>query len=125
MIRRPPRSTLFPYTTLFRSRCAVHGDARGSGSHARRRPPTVGRPEHAEDRRPAAAVARASGHHDGGQGMTDARRLAERVLRLEAEAILALIAKLDERLDRAVALLQGCSGRVIVTGMGESGLIRP
>src|SRR5258707_8638009 len=30
MIRRPPRSTLFPYTTLFRSRCrreppALHG----------------------------------------------------------------------------------------------------
>src|SRR5438874_5039921 len=28
MIRRPPRSTLFPYTTLFRSyryRCAAHG----------------------------------------------------------------------------------------------------
>src|SRR2546425_8755895 len=24
MIRRPPRSTLFPYTTLFRSRCAAH-----------------------------------------------------------------------------------------------------
>src|SRR2546427_3732357 len=23
MIRRPPRSTLFPYTTLFRSRCAA------------------------------------------------------------------------------------------------------
>jgi arabinose-5-phosphate isomerase len=55
--------------------------------------------------------------------MTDARRLAERVLRLEAEAILALIAKLDDRLDRAVALLQGCSGRVIVTGMGKSGII--
>src|SRR5258707_1829753 len=27
MIRRPPRSTLFPYTTLFRSR--LHRDARG------------------------------------------------------------------------------------------------
>src|SRR3989454_5843930 len=26
MIRRPPRSTLFPYTTLFRSDLAVHGD---------------------------------------------------------------------------------------------------
>src|SRR2546426_12196472 len=26
MIRRPPRSTLFPYTTLFRSRRAVHYD---------------------------------------------------------------------------------------------------
>src|SRR2546430_11216099 len=25
MIRRPPRSTLFPYTTLFRSPCAPHG----------------------------------------------------------------------------------------------------
>src|SRR2546430_9600837 len=25
MIRRPPRSTLFPYTTLFRSAYAVHG----------------------------------------------------------------------------------------------------
>src|SRR2546427_372332 len=24
MIRRPPRSTLFPYTTLFRSSCVVH-----------------------------------------------------------------------------------------------------
>src|SRR3712207_8073465 len=28
MIRRPPRSTLFPYTTLFRSRGAVHGPTR-------------------------------------------------------------------------------------------------
>src|SRR2546426_2132713 len=27
MIRRPPRSTLFPYTTLFRSRCAGSGEA--------------------------------------------------------------------------------------------------
>src|SRR3989454_10750396 len=27
MIRRPPRSTLFPYTTLFRSRCATLGQA--------------------------------------------------------------------------------------------------
>src|SRR5260370_9402750 len=26
MIRRPPRSTLFPYTTLFRSFGGVHGD---------------------------------------------------------------------------------------------------
>src|SRR2546429_4125567 len=27
MIRRPPRSTLFPYTTLFRSRPVVHAPA--------------------------------------------------------------------------------------------------
>src|SRR3712207_8349790 len=32
MIRRPPRSTLFPYTTLFRS-----GDVRGEGQAWRRR----------------------------------------------------------------------------------------
>src|SRR2546430_7302157 len=31
MIRRPPRSTLFPYTTLFRSRKTVH-DSRGPSS---------------------------------------------------------------------------------------------
>src|SRR2546422_7837423 len=28
MIRRPPRSTLFPYTTLFRSPCLRHGPSR-------------------------------------------------------------------------------------------------
>src|SRR5256886_7048874 len=31
MIRRPPRSTLFPYTTLFRSRAARPGSSRRSG----------------------------------------------------------------------------------------------
>src|SRR2546430_7145448 len=34
MIRRPPRSTLFPYTTLFRSRCRHD---RGRGVRASRR----------------------------------------------------------------------------------------
>src|SRR3712207_7296285 len=29
MIRRPPRSTLFPYTTLFRSRCKRRASRRG------------------------------------------------------------------------------------------------
>src|SRR2546430_7220515 len=31
MIRRPPRSTLFPYTTLFRSRIAGEGPERSEG----------------------------------------------------------------------------------------------
>src|SRR3712207_7518784 len=38
MIRRPPRSTLFPYTTLFRSRLGAHGaeaDHRGRVARAR------------------------------------------------------------------------------------------
>jgi arabinose-5-phosphate isomerase len=55
--------------------------------------------------------------------MSQERRLAERVLRLEAEAILGLLPKLDERFDRAVQLMRACTGRVIVTGMGKSGLI--
>src|SRR5687768_17962103 len=33
MIRRPPRSTLFPYTTLFRSRPPARGDHGGSSDH--------------------------------------------------------------------------------------------
>ena len=53
----------------------------------------------------------------------DIRRLAERVFRLEAEAILGLIPKLDARFEHAVELLRRCAGRVIVTGMGKSGLI--
>src|SRR5690554_7625974 len=31
MTRRPPTSTLFPYTTLFRSEVLVHGQAIGDG----------------------------------------------------------------------------------------------
>jgi len=51
------------------------------------------------------------------------RRLAERVLRIEAEAILGVIPKLDQRFERAVEILHACAGRVIVTGMGKSGLV--
>jgi arabinose-5-phosphate isomerase len=53
----------------------------------------------------------------------DVRKIAERVFRLEAEAILGLIPKLDERFEHAVEVLRDCGGRVIVTGMGKSGLI--
>src|SRR2546430_8336787 len=38
MIRRPPRSTLFPYTTLFRSKGAVAAELAG-GTHSRDRWP--------------------------------------------------------------------------------------
>lgn len=49
--------------------------------------------------------------------------LARKVLQTEAAAILALVDRLDERFDRAVLLVKGCRGRVIVTGMGKSGII--
>src|SRR3712207_7892445 len=37
MIRRPPRSTLFPYTTLFRSRLGGQGGVEGVGVHLTQR----------------------------------------------------------------------------------------
>src|SRR5438093_6590231 len=49
--------------------------------------------------------------------------LAARVLRVEAEAVLGLIDRLDGRFAWAVQLLHGCAGRVIVTGMGKSGIV--
>jgi arabinose-5-phosphate isomerase len=52
-----------------------------------------------------------------------ALELARRVLAIEADAVRALIARLDERFVAAVALILGCSGRVIVSGIGKSGHI--
>jgi arabinose-5-phosphate isomerase len=49
--------------------------------------------------------------------------LARSVLQTEAAAILALVDRLDERFERAVRMLRECRGRVIVTGMGKSGII--
>jgi len=51
------------------------------------------------------------------------RTLARKVLETEAAAVLALVSRLDERFDRAVDLLFHCKGRVILTGMGKSGII--
>ena len=49
--------------------------------------------------------------------------LARKVLRTEAAAILGLIDRVDATFERAVQLLFECRGRVIVTGMGKSGII--
>ncbi|HEY3885321.1 MAG TPA: KpsF/GutQ family sugar-phosphate isomerase [Vicinamibacterales bacterium] len=49
--------------------------------------------------------------------------LARRVLRTEAAAILGLVDRLNGDFERAVQLLFECRGRVIVTGMGKSGII--
>src|SRR5438094_6021892 len=51
------------------------------------------------------------------------RKLARKVLETEAAAILALVDRLDHRFDCAVELLRQCKGRVILTGMGKSGII--
>jgi arabinose-5-phosphate isomerase len=48
---------------------------------------------------------------------------AKRVLRVESEAIASLIDRLDARFEKAVELLHACKGRVVVTGLGKSGLV--
>jgi len=48
---------------------------------------------------------------------------ARQVVRLEAAAVAALEALLDERFGRAVDLVLACEGHVVTTGMGKSGLI--
>jgi arabinose-5-phosphate isomerase len=48
---------------------------------------------------------------------------ARRVLHIEARAIDEVMARLDAAFERAVALLLECQGRVVVTGMGKSGLV--
>ena len=48
---------------------------------------------------------------------------ARRVLKIEAEAIMALIDRIDDQFERAVELIFAGKGRVVVTGMGKSGLI--
>jgi arabinose-5-phosphate isomerase len=49
--------------------------------------------------------------------------LARKVLQTEAAAILALVERLDAEFERAVQMLYECRGRVILAGMGKSGII--
>jgi arabinose-5-phosphate isomerase len=48
---------------------------------------------------------------------------ARRVLRIEAQAIQDVMARLDGAFEHAVELLFACKGRVAVTGMGKSGIV--
>jgi arabinose-5-phosphate isomerase len=49
--------------------------------------------------------------------------LARKVLRTEANAILSLVDRIDGDFERALQVLFECRGRVVVTGMGKSGII--
>ena len=51
------------------------------------------------------------------------RETARKVLEIESDAIRELIPRLDESFDRAVDMLIACTARVVVTGMGKSGII--
>jgi len=49
--------------------------------------------------------------------------LARKVLQTEAAAVTALAERLDERFLKAATLVAECKGRVIMTGMGKSGIV--
>ena len=55
------------------------------------------------------------------------KHVGEKVVRIEAEALRALAERIAgpmaESFDRAVEMLHGCGGRVVVTGMGKSGIV--
>ncbi len=51
------------------------------------------------------------------------RNIARQVLEIEAQAIRDLLPRIDADFERAVETLFACGGRVVVTGMGKSGLI--
>ena len=48
---------------------------------------------------------------------------ARRVLKIEAQAIQDVLVRLDATFEKAVDLLFACKGRVVLTGMGKSGLV--
>ncbi len=63
------------------------------------------------------------GENDSFMDQEEVLRQAKRVLRIEAEAIKNLEGKIDENFSKAVDLLNQCSGKVIVIGIGKSGIV--
>jgi len=55
--------------------------------------------------------------------MSDIINEAKKILKIEADAVEALISRIDEAFVEAVEIMYACTGKIIVTGMGKSGLI--
>src|SRR2546430_16137913 len=113
MIRRPPRSTLFPYTTLFRSIDHACGHARLSQRTANRtyfyarRPGGVHFPEQEVDREPARGRNRYAGHEGG----------AEKALRQAPHCI--LIGEVRDRGTMTSAIQDAQAGHLDRKSVGE------
>src|SRR2546430_3252997 len=91
MIRRPPRSTLFPYTTLFRSPGAgcIHGDARAQLALLRRSAP-----------RPRFPLPR------GNRGRGADRRSEEHTSELQSQSNLVCRLLLEKKIEHRLASLE-------------------
>jgi len=57
------------------------------------------------------------------QDVATDRQVAREVLAIEADAIRRLADQLDDQFDAAVNMIDGCQGRIVVTGMGKTGVI--
>lgn len=55
--------------------------------------------------------------------MKDFKEIARKVLRIEAEALGALVERINDNFIDAIEIIYSCKGRVVVTGMGKSGII--
>ena len=53
----------------------------------------------------------------------DVLSIAKQVLKTEADAVFALIDKLNDGFEKAIEIIYNAKGRVVVTGMGKSGLV--
>ena len=55
--------------------------------------------------------------------MEEMLKHAQEVLRLEAEAILEQVPRVDDNFAQAIKMILDCEGRTVITGMGKSGLV--
>src|SRR3712207_7800663 len=92
MIRRPPRSTLFPYTTLFRSKPG-RADAHGAGAPARIDRPVRGLPP----LRPVLVGNLGGGHVDQRPGRRRAQRSEEHTSELQSRQYLVCRLLLEKK----------------------------
>ena len=54
---------------------------------------------------------------------SEIQSIAKRVIEIEAEAVSLIGDRIDENFELAVQAILNCTGRIIVSGMGKSGLI--
>src|SRR3989475_13190732 len=101
MIRRPPRSTLFPYTTLFRS---LYAGSRTTHGRGLRLLPDRLRAWRYSVQRPAGAA---------GPGRREARRTARRDAAHGGRAGRRAAARVSRRAAGPVALVRRARGRVV------------
>src|SRR2546427_9497574 len=93
MIRRPPRSTLFPYTTLFRSTDLLHEHTRRRVAQVRRLPRAPDRYQRAGDRSHRAS--RISGHE--GAAAPEPLRSEEHTSELQSQSNLVCRLLLEKK----------------------------